>query len=83
MKNRNRYDIIANILQIVLEGDAKRTRIMYGANLAYDQLKEFLAICLRNGLIEERFYPDQFLPSYAITEKGKEFLTYYVKISVS
>jgi predicted transcriptional regulator len=71
-KYRRKLQIIADILLIARNG-AKKTRIMYQANLSYDLLKRYLAKTLEGGLIS--INKDE--KSYIITEKGKVFLKKY------
>ena len=40
---RERLDIVADMLQVVNEAGAKKTQIMYKANLSYNLLKKYLA----------------------------------------
>jgi predicted transcriptional regulator len=44
-------DIIANILQVAVEG-AKKTHIMYGCNLSFGQLQTYLNFLLDRGLLK-------------------------------
>lgn len=67
-KYRNRLQIIANILLIASSG-AKKTRIMYQANLSYKLLCRYLNEVLDAGLI--CFGKGE---CYVLTAKGKEFL---------
>ena len=76
MKYRSRTDIIAAILQAVVNG-ATKTRIMYGAYLSYAQIKEYLAFLLEKGLIR---YEDG-TQLYKLTEKGMLLLRTYESIS--
>jgi predicted transcriptional regulator len=79
---RGRYLIIAQMLNIINESDAKganKTTIMYKAFLSYAQLKEYLSFLLEKGLIDE--FPQQIKTSqgnekffYKITEKGLRLL---------
>lgn len=69
MTNRSRTDIIAKILELATEGQAK-TRLMYGAALSYVQLKAFLEILEERGLLEYSREEN----SYRTTEKGVHFL---------
>jgi predicted transcriptional regulator len=73
---RGRLDIIADILNVV-SGSAKKTQIMYQANLSYKVLQKYLAevtgaslICFENG---ER--------CYILTDKGRAFLDAYEEYS--
>ncbi len=67
-KYRDRLQIIADILSIV-RGRAKKTRIMYQANLSYRLLCRYLNEVLDAGLV--RFENED---CYVLTGKGKEFL---------
>ena len=72
---RSRLDIIADVLHVVSEGSAKKTKIMYQANLSYKLLTKYLTEVMKVGLVrllrEER--------CYVITSKGKKFLEKYRK----
>ena len=75
-KYRDRPDIIASILRVVANapsGYASFTKIMYGAYLSYEQLKEYLAVLVPNGLIVR----GPTIELYKITPKGTEFLNAY------
>lgn len=50
-RNRNRMEIAADILKVAVPG-AKKTHIMYGANLSFDQLEKYLKLLLRRRLLE-------------------------------
>jgi predicted transcriptional regulator len=69
---RSRLDIIADILQVVSQ-NAKKTQIMYQANLSYKVLTRYLRQVSESSLIdfehEER--------CYTLTDKGREFLEVY------
>jgi len=67
-KNRGRLDIVSEILNIT-SVKARKTRVMYGANLSFVQVERYLQRLLENGLIE--FVDDAY---YLVTPKGKEFL---------
>ncbi len=74
--HRTRLDIIADILNIAREG-ARKTRIMYQANLSYKLLKRYLAEVMGASLVlfneKER--------RYLLTPKGNEFLRVYKEYS--
>ena len=69
---RSRLDIIADILQVASQ-NAKKTQIMYQANLSYKVLQRYLKDVTEASLIifetEEQ--------CYMLTRKGKEFLEAY------
>ena len=69
---RNRLEIIADILQVASQS-AKKTQIMYQANLSYKVLKKYLHDLTVASLISFDF-ADQ---SYVITLKGRDFLEAY------
>ena len=69
MKYRSRTDIVALILEAA-NGGATKTKIMYKAFLSFSQLREYLTVLQRNGLIE---YEDG-IRAYRTTEKGLQFL---------
>lgn len=69
---RGRLDIIADILRVAKQ-NAKKTEIMYRANLSYKVLEKYLKkttqACLLEFDGEER--------CYILTKKGQEFLEAY------
>jgi predicted transcriptional regulator len=67
-KYRSRLQIIADVLSVV-SGGAKKTRIMYQANLSYKLLTRYLGDVLEAGLV--RGGNDD---CYELTQKGREFL---------
>jgi len=74
-KYRDRLQIVADILSIVIEG-ARKTRIMYQANLSYKLLCRYLSEVLDARLV---VYNDEDF--YVLTSKGKEFLSRYEEYS--
>ena len=72
---RNRLQIVADIL-VVAEDGAKKTHIMYGANLSYGLLSQYLAQVLDAGLVH---IDGKGL--YKLTEKGRMFLEDFNKYS--
>jgi predicted transcriptional regulator len=73
---RGRLDIIADILRVVSES-ARKTQIMYQANLSYRVLQKYLAditgasmICFEDGK-----------RCYVLTDKGRAFLDAYEEYS--
>jgi len=69
---RRRLDIIADILQVVKQ-NAKKTQIMYQANLSYKVLKRYLNNMTAASLISYET-EDQ---CYVLTPKGTDFLEAY------
>jgi len=72
---RKRLEIIADILAVV-KGEAKKTRIMYQANLSYKLLTVYLKFVREAGLVSA-----QGKGNYVLTQKGHEFLEKYKQYS--
>jgi len=69
--NRNSLDIVSDILSVALI-KARKTKIMYQANLSYVQLQKYLRDLLEKNLLDhdgESFY--------LATKKGLQFLKLY------
>jgi predicted transcriptional regulator len=73
---RGRLDIIADILHVASR-NAKKTQIMYQANLSYKVLQRYLAEITGASLIN---YEDE-KRCYMLTAKGREFLDAYQEYS--
>jgi predicted transcriptional regulator len=73
---RGRLDIIADVLRVV-SGNAKKTQIMYQANLSYRVLQKYLAEVTGASLIS---FEDK-RRCYILTVKGREFLDAYQEYS--
>ncbi|MEM3378412.1 MAG: winged helix-turn-helix domain-containing protein [Candidatus Bathyarchaeia archaeon] len=73
---RGRLDIIADILRAVSQ-NAKKTQIMYQANLSYQVLQKYLNE-VSEALLIEFNCQDQ---CYVLTDKGKAFLEAYKEYS--
>ena len=69
---RSRLDIIADILQVASQ-KARKTQIMYQANLSYKVLQRYLRQIIAASLITFE-KTEQF---YVLTRKGKKFLEVY------
>jgi predicted transcriptional regulator len=65
---RSRLEIIADVLGVV-SGGARKTQIMYQANLSYQLLTRYLRDVLDMGLVRME---DE--STYALTRKGADFL---------
>ena len=72
-KRRCRTDIIVDMLLVAGE-KAKKTQIVYKADLNFRMLEEYLPHLLDNGFIENTG------GEYKTTEKGERFLTDYQKM---
>jgi len=68
IKKRSNYEIIAEILKICM-GGARKTRIVYQANLNFKMLNNYLAKLKKCGFIEER---DSLIYT---TDRGNLFLS--------
>lgn len=73
---RSRLDIISDILQVASE-NAKKTQIMYRANLNYKVLIKYLKKASEVSLIDYKCEKQ----CYMITPKGEEFLEAYKEYS--
>ena len=70
-RNRRRLDIVRDMLTVAV-GRVRKTKIMYRANLNYEQVNSYLKDLLDDGLVQ--LNGDS---SYLITQKGHEFLQLY------
>jgi len=76
VKYRNKLHIIADMLSIASKG-AKKTEIMYRANLSYKLLCRYLAEVVDAGLVGFEGSAD----CYRLTRKGREFLNQFGEYS--
>lgn len=67
---RRRFDIIADIINVARSG-AKKTKIMYFANLSYLLLEKYLDDAVQAGFL--RLAGDE----YEVTRKGEAYLQRY------
>lgn len=74
MRYRRRFDILADVISVTGQG-ARRTKIMYFANLSHLLLKRYLQDALRVGFL--RAVGEEF----SVTSKGEEFLMRYERFS--
>jgi predicted transcriptional regulator len=71
MKYRDRTEIITLILASASRmNGVLKTRIMYEAFLSFSQVEEYIALLLRNRLLEH----DDLKKTYKTTEKGLRLL---------
>ncbi len=74
MERRTRYDIYADILEVIMmRGVMGVTRISYGANLPVDRAKEALEFLAERGMVKEEEYSGT--RGYVITAKGGEYVS--------
>ena len=71
-KRRSSTDLAADMLECA-KGGARQTAIMYGANLSYGLLQEYLSLLLSRGLLLERDENGLFRPS----ARGLRYLREY------
>lgn len=71
-KKRNHMQISIDILRVALEG-AKKSHIVYKANLNFKIVNGFLDSLLNSGLLNGPNH-DRL---YQTTQKGSEFIEYY------
>ncbi len=76
-KRRDRLYIIAEILEVALEGVLK-TQVMYKANLSFAQLNEYLTLMMDLDLLQLSRNSERNV--YKTTTKGLRFLESYKKI---
>jgi len=69
---RNDLDICADILRVSRSG-AKKTQIVYKANLNFKIVKKYLRRLIANGLLD----PSQDKRLFTTTNKGVDFLEQY------
>jgi predicted transcriptional regulator len=77
MKYRSRFEIASSILNVALEGNASKRKLMYASFLSFAQINEYLNFLTANGLI----MTDKETRVYALTEKGMRFLHIYEDLS--
>lgn len=72
-QRRSNLEIVAEILRTAKKG-AKKTRIVYGANLNFKMLNEYLAKLEAAGLIRRSENNGGLIET---TDKGKEYLEWF------
>jgi len=79
---RSKVRILADMMRAIQsEGEegAGPTKILYAANLSHDRLTQYLDELIEKELIHD-VEPEENTRTYALTEKGREFLREYRKI---
>ena len=74
---RSDIDILTDILKLSCES-AKKTRILYQANLNHKQLNRYLNVLLEKGLLVKKQTPFRV---YQTSEKGHEFINITQKLN--
>lgn len=75
---RDRLGIMAEIMETAKEGILK-TQIMYGVNLSFSQLKEYLRFLTEMGFLKVRIKSRKKI--YETTAKGLQYIENYMKMS--
>ncbi len=76
MKNRDRNEIIAQILESTNGDRVRLTKIMYDVYLSHRLTKEYVRLLIENGLME---YLDGER-TFKTTDKGMNFLRIHHKV---
>ena len=76
--NRGKIEIMADVLALSTAG-IKKTHIMYRANLSYEQILYYLKELQAKELIGQGIADGALV--YRTTEKGREFLACYSRMS--
>jgi predicted transcriptional regulator len=75
-KNRSGIEILASIVSAAVNG-ARKTHVMYRANLSHSQLQRYLAFLESRGLVRTVEDPTSNASLYEATDKGLQFLSDY------
>jgi predicted transcriptional regulator len=78
-KNRSGLEILASIISAAV-GGARKTHVMYRANLSHSQLQRYLAFLESRGLVRAVESLAANAPLYEATERGMQFLRDYEKL---
>jgi len=74
---RNDLDICADILKVSKAG-AKKTHIVYRANLNFMIVKKYLSRLIDNGFLMDRSENGVFVT----TDRGSDFLEQYARLTI-
>jgi len=77
-ERRDRLHIMAEIMETTKESQLK-TRIMYGANLSFSQVNEYLSFLTQRGFLRVRV--ENGKKFYETTAKGNQYIENYREIS--
>lgn len=76
--NRGKIQIMGDVLSLATSG-IKKTHIMYKANLSYEQVLLYLSELISKGLLAHDTSQEGMV--YRTTDKGREFLRYYNRLT--
>lgn len=78
---RSRLDIIANIIEMSIDGVGP-TRLIYGCNMSYFQFKNYIDTLTLEGFLEKKLSKGnrKRCETYHATLKGIEFVNDYTKL---
>lgn len=76
--NRGKIQIMGDVLALATSG-IRKTHVMYKANLSYEQAHAYLSELMAKGLVMQDVSEDGTV--YRATERGREFLSYYLRIA--
>ena len=77
---RSKLEIYMDVLRIISKGCHKPTRIMYRSNLSWNPLCEVMDFLVNQGVV--RVKKSGKKKEYYLTEKGREILKYYEKLTL-
>ena len=86
MPRRGKVEIYIEVLEIIMKGEAKPTRIMYSANLSWKVFQNILNNLITQGLLTENEEPtkkNRDVKRYEITESGMNVLKYFRKATTA
>jgi len=71
---KSKDQIVSRILSVCVGGGANKTRIVYASNLNFHNVKQYLDLLIKNGLLEAGHGN---AARYKTTQKGIEFLEHF------
>jgi len=72
-RKRSKLEITADILRVAV-GGARKSHIVYQANLNFQIIKNYLIELINSGLLQS---PTDGSKLYVTTEKGLQYINYY------
>jgi predicted transcriptional regulator len=72
-RKRSKLEITADILRVAV-GGAKKSHIVYQANLNFQIIKKYLKDLINSGLLQR---PNKGSKLYTTTDKGIQYIKYY------